>query len=878
MRNIFFRQFFILFALLIMLINTGKASAFMPEDTGKVVAKTQPKPRPKKKAPIDDKVVYHARDSIRLDAVNKKVFLYGDASVKYGDLELKAAYIDLSMDSNIANARGVENKDSGKVIGKPEFHQGSDVFYADQIRYNFKSKKGRINDIRTKEGDGYVFGKIVKKDSDGVYYMKDGTYTTCEEPDPHFYIKAVKLKVIPHDQIVTGPAWLVIEGVPTPLAIPFGFFPLEQGRHSGILIPSYGVSQSQGYYLQNGGYYLGISDHLDMQLRGDIYSYGSWAQRDIINYDQRYQYSGNITFGYALTKLPITGTTDFSKENSWNIAWTNSQDPKARPNSTFMASVNAGSTNYYTNTSYNPSAFLQNTLSSNVSFSQNFAGTPLHLTASADHSENTINHTVNIDLPVLTFSVDRMYPAKWFESGTAAVNPNKWYNNISFTVTTSAENKIATTDSLLFKPQTLRQMQNGVNTTIPLSGNFRIFRYFTLTPSFNLTSTQYFQTVREKFNNIKDSIVRDTVQGFQMANTYNANVSLTTNIYSLYSIGVHRAISIRDVIYPTIGFTYQPDFSSSAYNYFQYVQYDAQGDKQRYSIFENGIYGGPSAGKQEAVNMALANNVEMKLRRHTDSGVVYKKVTLIERFTISTSYNTVADSFKWADISINGNTTLFKKLAVNYSGVIDPYKMNTYGENINQLVWDNSGVGRFVSNSLTLSTTLTQGSGAGKQQGQGQNQGQQNQSLGASQDKSNQGLQFTSPDQYFDYIQNRPAYYAPLELNQWSITMNYSISSSINSGTNSANTTTQGLTVNMSAQVTKYWKASVYTGYDFVGHQFTSTSISATRDMHCWVLIFNTIPFGFHQDFSVEIHVKSAVLQDLKLTRQRDWEDTQQYQ
>lgn len=871
MRNNLFFKFFILFALLIISINKGSATAIAPKDTVKASLKL--KPKGKHKPPIENKVVYHARDSIRLDASTKKVFLYGDASVKYQDLELKAAYIELSMDSNIANARGVENKDSGRIIGKPEFHQGADVFYADVIRYNFKSKKGRINDIRTKEGEGYVFGKTVKRDSDGVYYMKNGTYTTCGEKDPHFYIMAVKLKVIPHDQIVTGPAWMVIEGVPTPLAIPFGFFPLQQGRHSGILIPAYGDSQAQGFYLQNGGYYLGLSDKFDMQLRGDIYSYGSWAQRDILSYNDRYHYSGNLTFGYALTKLPIEGTTDFSKENSWNISWTNQQDPKARPNSTFMASVNAGSTNYYTNTSYNPSAFLQNTLSSNVSFSQNFQGTPFHLTASADHSENTINHTVNIDLPVLTFSADRIYPAKWFIPDNTTLNPNKWYSNVSFNVTTSAENKIATTDSLLFKPKTLQHLQNGITTTIPLSGNFRVFRYFTLTPGVSVTSTQYFQTIRQNWNKNDSTIVTDTMQGFQTFNTYNATVSLSTNVYSLYSIGIHRAIAIRDVLYPSIGFTYQPDFSSSAYNYYQTVQYDNVGHTERYSIFQEGIYGTPSAGKQEAINMSLANNIEMKVRQHTDSGVVYKKIKLIERFTITTSYNTVADSFKWADISVNGNTTLFKKLAVNYSGTIDPYKMNAEGDNMSELVWQNGEVGRFVNNTLTLSTTLTQGGG------QGQSRGQQNrQKDSANKANSSSGLQFTSPDQYFEYIQNRPAYYAPLELNQWSVTMNYSIATTLNSGINSANTITQGLTVNLTAQVTKYWHASIYTGYDFVGHQFTSTSISATRDLHCWEFVFNTIPFGFHQDFSVEVHVKSSVLKDLKLTRQRDWEDTQQYQ
>jgi len=878
LRNNLFLKLFILLPLLIISINAGAVTAFsegsslgMPGDTAKNTKK--PKPKVKHKAPISSKVIYDARDSIRLDAATKKVFLYGDASVKYEDLQLKAAYIDLSMDSNIAFAHGVENKDSGRVIGKPEFHQGADVFYADVIRYNFKTKKGRINNIRTKEGEGYVFGKTVKKDSSGVFYMKEGTYTTCSERDPHFYIMAVKLKVIPHDQIVTGPAWLVIEGVPTPLAIPFGFFPMEQGRHSGILIPAYGDSQSQGFYLQNGGYYWGLSDNFDMQLRGDIYSYGSWAARDIINYNDRYHYNGSFNFGYALTKLPIDGTTDFSNSRTFNISWNNTQDPKARPNSTFMASVNAGSSNYFTNTSYNPTTFLQNTLSSNISFTQNFQGTPFHLTASASHSQNTITHAINVDLPVLTFSVDRIYPAKWFSDGTTTLNPNKWYNKISFTVNTSAENSISTVDSLLFKPQTLKQMQNGMNTTIPISGNFTVFRYFTLTPSVNLTSTEYFQATNEK--NVDGTLVVDTVHKFIAANTYNTGASLGTNVYSFYTLGLHKAVTVRDVLYPTIGFTYQPDYSSDLYNYYQYIP----GTNQKYSTFQNGIYGGPSAGKQEAINMSLATNIEMKIKHHSDSGVVYKKITLIERFTISSSYNTAADSQKLAPIALAGNTTLFKKLAVNYSGTFDPYEMSPQGENMNEALIQNGKLGRLINNSLTFSTTLTQGGAKQTGQGQTQSQGQQNQQNQSTTNKDNSGsgLQFTSPDQYFDYIANRPAYYAPLELNTWSITMNYSISNTLIPG-GTTNQTTEGLTVNMSAQATKYWHVGIYTGYDFVGKQFTSTSISATRDLHCWEFVFNTIPFGFHQSFSVEIHVKSSVLKDLKLTRQRDWEDTQQYQ
>ena len=848
--------------MLIISINSRGATSFAAGDSNKSVQK----PKVTHKSAIESKVIYHARDSMRLDAVNKKVFLYGEASVKYQDLELKAAYIEISMDSNIATAHGAQ--DSGKTIGNPEFHQGNDVFYATQMRYNFKSKKGRINNIKTKEGEGYITGKVVKKDSNGVYYLKDGNYSTCsEEHDKHFYIEAVKLKVIPHDQVVTGPAWLVIEGVPTPLAIPFGFFPLQQGRHSGILIPAYGESQSQGFYLQNGGYYLGLSDHFDMQLRGDIYSYGSWGLHDITNYSNRYHYHGVFNFGYALTLLPLPGTAKNSQQRTFNISWNDQQDPKARPNSTFMASVNAGSSNYYTNTSYDQATILQNTFSSNISFSQNFQGTPFHLIASADHSQNTISHTVNIDLPVITFSVDRMYPAKWF-SDNAAANPTKWYNNISFTINTSAENKINTLDSLLLKPQTLRQMQNGITTSIPLSGNFRIFRYFTFTPGISFNSTEYFQTIRKNWNSIRDTIIQDTVQGIQAANSYNASASINTSVYSLYSLGVHRAITIRHVMYPTIGFSYHPDYGASVYNYYRTVQYNESGATTKYSIFQNGIYGGPAIGRQEAIVWSLGNNLEMKIRQRTDSGMTYKKIKLIERFTISSSYNTVADSFKQAYIQVSGNTTLFKKLAVNYSGTIDPYKMYSNGENAKELLWQDNKIGRFVNNSLTLSTSLTPGTGVSQQ---GQNKSQ-------SGDKNtSHALQFTSPDGYFQYVENHPEYYAPLELNGWAITLNYSISSSFNPGPNT-NITTQGLMINMSAQVTKYWHAAIFSGYDFTYHQFTATQISATRDLHCWEFVFSSIPFGFHQNFSVEIHVKSSVLHDLKLTRKRDWYDTQQYQ
>ena len=394
-------------------------------------------------------------------------------SVKYQDLLLKAAYIDILLDSNIAYAVGIH--DSNKIIGRPEFHQGAEVFHADQIRYNFKTKKGRINEIDTKEGEGYIHGNIVKKDSTNVYYIKNGRYTTCnEEKDPHFFIAALKLKVIPNNQVVTGPAMMYIEGVPTPLVIPFGFFPLTNGRHSGILIPTYGESQSQGFFLQNGGYYLGLNDHFGMQVRGDIYTNGSWGERDLIDYNDRYHYHGSFQFSMSETKLPIPESAGLSDQHNFLINWQHSQDVKANPYSTFCASVNAGTSDFLTTNSYNPALILQNTLQSNIAYTQNFPNSPFHIALNASHSQNTITQEINITLPEFSATMDRQYPFKAISSNPASTtNP---LNNISFSGTMVAENTIAATQNALFTQQTLGRMQNGVNTSIPFTGNWQLFR------------------------------------------------------------------------------------------------------------------------------------------------------------------------------------------------------------------------------------------------------------------------------------------------------------------------------------------------------------------------------------------------------------------
>jgi lipopolysaccharide assembly outer membrane protein LptD (OstA) len=831
----------------------------------------------KKKPPLDAKVDYQARDSIRLDAKIRKVYLYGDAIVKYENLELKAAYIDILLDSNIAYAIGV--KDSGKTIGRPEFHQGSDVFYADEIRYNFKTKKGRINGINTKEGEGYIHGKVVKKDSTNVYYIKNGRYTTCDkEQDPHFFIAAYKLKVIPNNQVVTGPAMMYIEGVPTPLVIPFGFFPLTNGRHSGIVIPTYGESASQGFFLTKGGYYLGLNDNFGTEVTGDIYTNGSWALRDEVDYSNRYHYQGTLNVAMSETILPVAESAQNLTSHDYLINWQHAQDVKARPNSTFSASVNLASTTYYSNNSYDPANILNNTLASSVRFSQDFprAFTPMHLTLSADNSENTINNTVTTNLPQLTFTADRIYPFKMITG-----NPSSkiWYNNISMGLSTTADNQINTLQSELFTNSTLKKMQNGISSTIPIAGNFQVFRYFTLTPSVNINSVDFFQSIREKWNSKIDSVRIDTVQGFQSATTINSSVALTTSVYGMYSLGLKRAIIIREVFYPALSFSYRPDYSEAMYGYYRSVQTNATGITQKYSIFQNeAIASGPGQGKYGVLGFSLATNLEMKVRVNTDSGVTYKKIKLLERFGITTGYNAFADSMHWQTINIAGNTTLFKKLALNFNGNIDPYYEGNSGVDVNRSIWNpdnHNGIGRLTSAEFSLSTTIT------SSKPNSQNKSQQGGVLGTGTKPNsnetpggNTGLQLNSPSDYFYYEQMHPLYWAPMEIAPWSLTINYTFNYT---AINLVPSTGQSVLFNGSMQLSKYWYASVSSGYDLKANQFTQTLLSATRDMHCWTLMFTSVPFGYRQSFMLNVHVKASVLTDLKLQRTRSWEDTQQF-
>jgi hypothetical protein len=825
---------------------------------------------------IKSKVTYNSRDSIRFDMSNQKVFLYGDAKVIYEDMEIKAGYIEFDMEHNIVFAHGARDSldkpiidTAGRAVGNPVFKQGAESFDATQMTYNFQTKKGKIKNITTKEGEGVIHAKDAKKDSVDLYYVKNGKYSTCNLDEPHFYILASKLKVIPDNKIICGPACLFIGDVPTPLVLPFGFFPNTKGRKSGIILPAYGESQSLGYFLTGGGYYFGLSDFFDLALRGDIYSQGSFGVKANSNYNKRYKYNGFISLNFSDMKISEKEFPDYSDTKTFLINWQHTQDVKANPDFRFSANVNAGSAKYNTYNSYDPSKYLQNTMASNISLSKSWAGTPFNLSLNAAQTQNTITKTMDLTLPEATFSVNRIYPFKRAE----AIGAPKWYEKIGISATVNAENKVSTYDSLLFKttpnsiavqPNAYKMFQNGLKTSVPISTSFNVGPII-FTPSANFNSEGYFQTTH-KFPDKKDSAVVDsTFRKFATAYDYNVALSATTKLYGMYLFKHGRLKAIRHVLTPSISLTYRPDFSEPHYGFYQTVTTHPEGvaTTQTYSYFQNGIYGTPPAGNSGLLNLSLANNLEMKLRpSKKDTSTKDKKIMLIDNFTIATSYNVAVTTFNWSNITVNGVTKLFKKVDLNLNAIIDPYKMDYgTGKDINRLLFDETyRIGRITTASLSVSTSLRS-------------------LMSKDPVKPTQTAitpaQTTNYDQ-LNYILLHPDYYVDFKV-PWNLSVYYNVISTkmyIPSKQILKDSIIQALTFSGDVNVTKKWKVGFHSGFDFVAKNFTYTTFDIYRDLHCWEMRLNWVPFGPHKMYMITLAVKASTLQDLKLMRKRDWYDT----
>ena len=813
----------------------------------------------KKKSAISSKVVYSATDSIRLDLENQKVFLFRDADISYEKIKQKAGYIEIDFKTNILTAKPLV--DTANVeIGLPEFSEGSQSFISKEMRYNFETKKGFIKNVITQEGQGYLHGEVVKKMDNDVSNMKGGGYTTCNLDHPHFSLKFTKAKVIPNNKIVTGPAYMTIEDVPLPFILPFGLFPNKRGQTSGILIPTYGESNQRGFYLDNGGYYFGISEYMELKLIGDIASRGSWAVKPIFNYRKRYKFSGSLNINYAINTTGVRETQSFTKRRDYKIMWTHRQDPKARPKSQFNASVNIGSSTF---SRYNPVSIndhLTNTFQSSISYSTSF-GDRVNMTGSLTHSQNTSTKLVNFTLPSINLSVNKFFPFRRPDK----VSNLKWYDNIGISYTMTAKNEIRTADSLMFTNAMFKNMDNGIQHTIPINLTLKLLKYFGFSNTVNFTERWYSRSITRIWIDEQAVIDGDTVAGYQLWDTvpgfyaiheYNYSTGLSTTVYGMKQFKKGPLRAVRHVVRPSVSLSLRPDFGSSKLGYYKSVQADTTGRIERYSIFSDGIYGTPPDRKSGALNFSISNNLEIKVRSRNDTVTGMKKVMLIENLTLGSSYDLAKDTLQWSPLRLSARTTLFKKLQISYSSSFSPYVTNDKGKLIDRFEWtENKRLFRRDNSSWNFSLSY-------------------NLSPGKSKTPTSSTSVVVPEEEVEDIIQN-PDNYINWN-NQWNLNFSYSL------GYNDflsypqrkyENKVVHTLGVNGDINVTPKWKVNFTTNYDIENKALSHTSISVYRDLHCWEMRFNWIPIGYLKSWNFYIKVKASVLQDLKLNRKKDFRD-----
>jgi lipopolysaccharide assembly outer membrane protein LptD (OstA) len=809
--------------------------------------------KPGKKTKLNSKVDYAAKDSLRFDVKSQKVFLYQEADIKYEDIKLKAAYVEIDFKSDMVKATGLPDS-TGKDAGIPDFAQGNQDFKSKVMTYNFKTKQGYIQTVVTKQDEGYLHGQIVKKMENDITYIKNGTYSTCDlEENPHFGFKFSKGKIIPGKKVITGPAYMMISGVPTPLAIPFGFFPNKSGRRSGILLPTYGETNNRGFYFEGIGYYWAMNQYMDLKIQGDIYTNGSWAVRPTYTYNNRYHYNGAFNFSYAVNLMGTQGTSDYQRSNDFRVRWVHSQDPKARPHSTFSANVNIVSNTFNKyNLASSTEAYLSNTFQSSINYATNW-NSAYYLNLNFSHSQNTLNKTISITLPQLSFSVNQFYPFR----KKSRIGKLRWYENISLKYNLDAQNSYNTYDSLFLNPGWEKMMQNGIRHTVPISASLRVLKYFNWTNSVNMSDIMYFQSTRIRFvNDTAGGYYKtDTVFGYENAFQAGFSSSINTRLYGMYQLKKGPVIAIRHMVTPSVSFSYSPNYGADWLGYWRYIANDTNTvNPRKYSIFQKGIYGGPPPDKAGVINFSISNNLEMKVRNRKDTITGTKKIVLIEDFTIRASYDIARDTLNWSKISMSGYTTLFKNLRVQYSSIWDPYAMDQYGRRINVSEWKmNNRLFRLDNTTWNVGFSYTLSSEKTK-----------------SKKKPTKGTPEERQDLYDFYD-----YYVDFDI-PWSISVNYNFSA-----TKTWNSTydhrvgnvVQSFSFSGQLNITPKWKISLTSGYDFIHGQLTYTSVDVYRDLHCWEMRFGWVPKGGQQNWNFSINVKASVLQDLKLNKKKDFRD-----
>jgi hypothetical protein len=801
---------------------------------------------------LDNEVWYEARDSIRYDLREQTVYLFGAATVKYGDVQLTADRITFSFRNEEARAFGAPDS-TGTVVGKPNFVQGTHTIEADSIRYNFKTKTGLIREVRTQEQESWVHASLSKRHPNEEVHSLGGMLTTCDRPHPHFHFRVSRMMVLPDDKIITGPAFMKVGKVPLPVAVPFGMFPNKKGGSSGVLIPVWGNSDNLGYFLLNGGYYLPLSDKVDLQLTGDIYSRGSWAARNVLRYNNRYRYSGNADVSFSTLLSSDPDFPDFSRQRNFFIRWNHQVDPKASLTDRFSANVNVGTSQNFTNNfNSNLNDYLSNTFQSNIAWTHLWPGKPYNLTVNLRHSQNTLNQTFDITAPAVTFNVQRMFPFQMIRPTTARP---RWYDQVGVNFTSNFENRLSTTEdqiSLDNLGNLLGQMRNGVRNTMAVNTALKN-RFFTVNPEFRLTNRMYFEQLQRTVFAEEDTIFTrtDTIARFGAPFEYNIGATLTSKVYFMYTYKGKRLKAIRHVMTPSVGFTYRPDQSTEITGPF-----GVGGSPGSYSPFDIGIFGKPQAGESGNVNLGLINNIEAKVldrkaaRDTTGQDVeLYKKIKLLDFVGINTNHDLLADSLGWSPINIAARTSLFNKINLNVVSLWDPYAVNAQGQRIDRSELNTTGrLARMVYTNVALGFDL-------KSRRYGQ-------AVGSTPRNDQQVVEDPDPAKGGKINFSLP----------WRLGVNYSYDiNRIYFGNTFTDNGRQSVLFNGDVNILKHWKLGVSSGYDLEAEEFTPTSLNLYWDLHCWEFNFNIIPIGIRKSFMFRINVKASILRDMKFEQRRPY-------
>ncbi len=859
---------------------------------------------------IDAPVEYSAEDSLTYEAASGLAHLYGDSKVKYQNMDLQSDKIYMSLDSSLVHATGSKDTTTNELVGTPVFKMGNDEYQSDTMAFNFKTKKGLISSVYTQQQEGFLTSELSKRGADGEMFLQHGRYTTCDDPHPDFYLAMSRAKVRPGKDVVFGPTYLVVADVPLPLAIPYGFFPFTKSYSSGLIMPTYGDETERGFYLRDGGYYFAINDKMDLKLLGEIYTKGSWGLSAASNYRKRYRYSGSFYASYQNTINGEKNMPDYSKTTSFKIQWSHRQDAKANPYSQLSASVNFATSSFERDnlsSMYNPQSLTQSTRTSSVSWSTTFSSIGMTLTSSTNLNQNMRDSTIALTLPDLNISISRFYPFK----RKKRVGAERWYEKISMQYTGHLTNSITTKEDKLLHSSLTRDWKNGMQHQIPISGSFTLFGYLNVNPSFNFTDRTYFNKTHKSWDAVNQREISDTLSGFYNVYNWNLSLSASTKLYGMYipsrKLFGDKIQAIRHVVTPSVSFSYAPDFSASRYGYYDtYQKTDADGKVTlvEYSPYSMGAYGVPGKGKTGSISMDLSQNLEMKVKSDDDS-TGYKKISLIDEFRMSMSYNMATDIRPWSDLSTSLRLKLSKSYTLNLSAVFASYVYEADSVGATPRVsdtktyWGMGKIGRFQGISQNLSYTLSneklakifkrlRGEKVDKDKNKGNN-GQNDDDEWDSEvetnvDKDMEKAKHGAKRKGGEKAETDEDGYMAFQL-PWSLSFGYGITMREDQTLSKFNYNTmrypykftQNLNVSGNIRISDGWNISFSSGYDFDNKKISMTTASLNRDLHCFNMSCSVV-LAPYTSYNFSFRCNAATLTDaLKYDKRSSYSNAVQW-